>query len=214
MPSHTVQQGESIDSIARQHKVRADAIWDAPENRELRERRRHDARVLFENDEVFIPVVEPKRVAASTGRYHEFVHAVRLAPVRIRFTSASGATRNVPCKVTADSHGEEFDAFVESDGILRLEVPPETTQLDVRLWPDTAAERAYCFKLRHLDPVDEIRGVQQRLNNLGFRCGEPDGSLNDPTRAAIRSYQRSHGLEVSGEVDAATTDSLRRNHGT
>ena len=47
MPNHQAQQGETISRIAAAHGMSFDAVWNAPENTELRETR-PDPNVLFE----------------------------------------------------------------------------------------------------------------------------------------------------------------------
>jgi N-acetylmuramoyl-L-alanine amidase len=59
-----------------------------------------------------------------------------------------------------------------------------------------------------MDPADEVSGVQARLNNLGFDCGEPDGVLDDDTKSAVRAFQVLFGLEPSGEIDDAFREKL------
>lgn len=54
------------------------------------------------------------------------------------------------------------------------------------------------------------REAQERLNALGYNVGTPDGSIGPRTAAAIRSFQSSKGLKVTGQLDAATLDALSR----
>ena len=46
--------------------------------------------------------------------------------------------------------------------------------------------------------------VEQRLRVLGMRPGSVDGNINDDTRKAVRRFQRSVGLPVTGYVTRAT----------
>ncbi|MEM5769249.1 MAG: TonB family protein [Bacillota bacterium] len=54
----------------------------------------------------------------------------------------------------------------------------------------------------------EIYEVQQKLNDLGFDSGEPDGTMNDRTKTAIMGFQRSKGLEPHGRLDQQTLEAL------
>ena len=54
-----------------------------------------------------------------------------------------------------------------------------------------------------LNPITRIL-VEQRLRVLGLRPGKVDGKINDDTRAALRRFQRSSGLPVTGYVTRAT----------
>ncbi|MEM9195930.1 MAG: peptidoglycan-binding protein, partial [Myxococcota bacterium] len=212
MPMHTVQQGETISTIARQFKVPVPAVWDAPENAELRERRT-DPSVLFEGDQVFVPDdIPPKEAAARTGRIHYFRYVPKKMPFHARFED-SGAPRGwlrVLCSVDG---GAEEEATLDSEGMLTVEIPIDASEVVVRIHPDTDHEEQVTFTLRHLDPHVETRGLQQRLNNLAFEPGAEDHEFGERTEAAISLYQASEGLERNGQLDEPTMRALHRRHG-
>lgn len=54
-----------------------------------------------------------------------------------------------------------------------------------------------------VNPITRIL-VEQRLRALGLRPGSVDGNFNDDTRTAVRRFQRSAGLPVTGYVTRAT----------
>lgn len=51
--------------------------------------------------------------------------------------------------------------------------------------------------------------VQRALKRRGYYYGSVDGDIGSGSRAAIRSYQRDHGLSISGRIDSALLRSLR-----
>jgi peptidoglycan hydrolase-like protein with peptidoglycan-binding domain len=53
-----------------------------------------------------------------------------------------------------------------------------------------------------------IREMQHRLNARGFHVGTPDGILGPKTRAALREFQRSENLEVTGQPNPRTLAAL------
>jgi hypothetical protein len=55
---------------------------------------------------------------------------------------------------------------------------------------------------------DLIRQVQERLQAVGFTPGAPDGALGPKTQEALRWFQNTKGLVVTGEPDARTLDAL------
>jgi peptidoglycan hydrolase-like protein with peptidoglycan-binding domain len=50
--------------------------------------------------------------------------------------------------------------------------------------------------------------VQERLKTAGFYPGPVDGFLGPRTRDALRRFQETKGLEVTGEADKATRKAL------
>lgn len=53
-----------------------------------------------------------------------------------------------------------------------------------------------------------VRMLQEKLNDEGYDCGEPDGLIGPKTRAAIRKFREDHGLSVSEEIDRELLDTL------
>ena len=50
--------------------------------------------------------------------------------------------------------------------------------------------------------------LQERLNALGYNCGAVDGINGSKTQAAIKAYQRAHGLVADGIVGVKTWSKL------
>ncbi|GKS89625.1 peptidoglycan-binding domain-containing protein [Acidovorax sp. SUPP2539] len=57
-------------------------------------------------------------------------------------------------------------------------------------------------------PAMSVREAQERLNALGYNVGTPDGAAGARTATALRNFQKSKGLPITGRVDAATADAL------
>lgn len=53
-----------------------------------------------------------------------------------------------------------------------------------------------------------VQLLQQRLAALGYEVGPIDGIIGESTKTAIRQFQRSNGLEVTGEINAALAMAL------
>src|SRR5919109_288155 len=53
-----------------------------------------------------------------------------------------------------------------------------------------------------------IESVQQALKDQGFYYGEVTGEMNANLTAAIRRYQIRNGLQVNGELNSETLQSL------
>ncbi len=55
-----------------------------------------------------------------------------------------------------------------------------------------------------------VKETQTLLGQLGFDAGTPDGSMGPRTRTAIVNFQKSNGLDATGEVDQALVIQLQR----
>ncbi|MFW2440135.1 MAG: peptidoglycan-binding domain-containing protein, partial [Arenicellales bacterium] len=49
---------------------------------------------------------------------------------------------------------------------------------------------------------DEVKSIQNMLNNLGNDAGPSDGIMGSKTREAIKLYQQDHGLPVTGNLSS------------
>lgn len=54
--------------------------------------------------------------------------------------------------------------------------------------------------ITHREGAGRVRDVQKLLRKLGHNPGDIDGYVGRDTRAAIRSFQEAHGIEVTGEL--------------
>ena len=59
------------------------------------------------------------------------------------------------------------------------------------------------------DKKKTIRFSQYDLTNLGLYDGKADGIIGPKTRAALRKYQQTLGLPLTGELDEVTRESLQ-----
>jgi hypothetical protein len=67
-----------------------------------------------------------------------------------------------------------------------------------------AAESAAAGSNAPAAAADPVREAQRRLNAAGFDAGPVDGIVGPRTERALIKYQAANGLEVTGELDAAT----------
>ena len=73
-------------------------------------------------------------------------------------------------------------------------------------------DEIYQIHLGHLHPKDDLAGVQQRLMNLGYFTGEPDGKTSPEMEEALQTYQEAKGLSITGEADEDTMTALEDEH--
>ena len=108
-----------------------------------------------------------------------------------------------------DIDGTTTKGTLDGNGILEQFIPPNAKGGRVMF---NGGKEIIPIRIGHLNPVDEVSGAQQRLNNLGFRCGSEDGDLDNATKAALLAFQQAHGLNPTGELDAATKGKLSELH--
>ncbi len=68
---HAVRQGECINSLAERYGFFPDTLWDAAENKDLRELR-EDPNILQPGDVVHIPDLTPREESGGTDELHRF----------------------------------------------------------------------------------------------------------------------------------------------
>lgn len=56
-----------------------------------------------------------------------------------------------------------------------------------------------------------IKEVQDVLKSLGLYQGAVNGTFGNQTERAVRDYQRTHNLSVTGKLDRATIESILAN---
>ncbi len=75
----------------------------------------------------------------------------------------------------------------------------------------THVDRVFTYRkiaMSNGDSGTEVRQVQQRLIDLGYWLGTPDGNFGSLTVQAIMAFQKYEGLNPSGTADAVTQERL------
>jgi N-acetylmuramoyl-L-alanine amidase len=211
---HTVQQGECISSIAKLYRIADPSkIYSHPDNAALRQKRA-DPNLLFPGDEVAIPF-ETRQENRAIDSKHRFRVGAQPTMLRLIILNEDGqpvADKNYSLSVD----GQQVEGRTRPNGLIEHEIAADAQRGELRVQlDDPAYGTVYTWSLQigFLDPIDELSGVQARLNNLGFDSGEVDG-LNGPrTRAAVKSFQKKHGLVVDGIAGPKTKAQLKRVYG-
>jgi N-acetylmuramoyl-L-alanine amidase len=210
MPIHRVQQGDTILKLAHEHKIGWARIWNHPNNEALRAKR-YDPNILLPGDEVFVPPVEVGVRSASTGLTHKF----QLKSPPYFFVLYLRDERGEPfanVKYVLKVGGATFSGKTTPEGRIAHEVDPTAREGTLEYWDPADPEVPTKWKLAigGLDPVDDVRGVQTTLLNLGYTPGPATGSMNEKTKSALKDFQRHIGIEnPTGEMDDRTRAALR-----
>lgn len=216
MPIVTVVAGDCIVSIAAAQGFRAETLWNHGENAALKALRGNPM-VLHQGDKVFIPEREDKQVEKPAGATHRFVfRAMPVTKLEVQLFDFMGEPRaNMPCIVDIDGELREGRS-TDGDGFIREPISPLARTARIRFTGDDLPpwdEEWLEFDLGHVDPIDTVTGVQQRLLNLGAPAQQVTGDMDERTQRSLRWLQRQHGLPVTGENDGATLAKLLEEHG-
>lgn len=208
MRMHTVRAGECLASIAHQYGVPWRKVYEHPDNAEFR-KLRPNPNVIYESDRVVIPDRDEKTVFAATGRTHRFVV---LKPPKWVFRLAmkddeGNPIAGIPFELQMTGHATA-SGKTKADGLIEIPIPAHVREGTLRFLGEI-----FAVHFGMLDPVWRVKGIQARLNNLGFNAGAVDGIVGARTRKAIYAFQRAHAdLQATGEIDDATRRLLLEMH--
>jgi len=201
------EQGECLESIAAGTGFFWKTLWEAPENKELRDKRQEPT-ALLPGDGVFIPELRIKHESRPTEKRHRFTRKGIPARLRVVLRDADGNPRaGVDYRVVID--GVEQTGATDGDGVVDVPLPPHAQEGVLHV----GEGEEYQLSLRQLDPATEPTGLQARLRNLGYYFGPIDGILGSLSRTALAAFQRDHGLNPTGKIDAESIDKLKEVHG-
>jgi hypothetical protein len=208
MAKYNVEQGDCISSIAYEHGLFWETVWNHAENSQLKQKRK-DPNVLYPGDEVFIPDKEEKQESCSCEKKHRFRR--KGIPTKLRMQILKNGKPRANASYILDIDGEVSHGTLDSKGILDKTIPSNAQKAHLQVGLD---HQTFEIALGGLDPIDEISGVQVRLNNLGYSVGEPSGTINEKTRSGIKLFQKVNGLSETGLIDSSTRSKLQQLHGS
>ena len=203
--NYQVKAGDCIGSIAFEHGFFADTVWNHPSNKQLKEKRK-DPNTLCQGDVVFVPDLRQKTVSRPTHQMHRF--QLKNAPALLSLQMFDEDQFRASQDYELEIDGVKFTGKTDSEGVLRVSILPNARKGKLIIGPDKAE---FDLQLGQVEPPTEIRGVQARLNNLGFEC-HATGKIDDDTQRALRGFQRACQLEETGEIDDATRQKLDELH--
>jgi len=197
MPFHDIKQGETLIALAVKSGLESwKDILDAPENADLK-KKRTDPGILMPGDKVFIPNRVMRHEPSAIDAKHPFKISRPTAWLRLAVKDANGAA------LAGKKYELSVDSIVTSgsvpaDGVIERAVPVDADSGTLTVWLDDTTTEEWSLRIGYMDPLDETSGVEARLANLGFDCGDLESS--------IRAFQERLGLDVTGTAD----DALRK----
>jgi hypothetical protein len=208
---YEVQPGDCVLTIAENAGLLWKTVWEHPNNSELQQKRK-DPNVLLPGDVVAVPNKTLKEVDKPTDAAHKFVRKGIPAKLKLRLLQEDKPRAGIAYLFKVDS--DIFEGKTDSEGYVSVRIPPGAQKGKlILLGKDRQPAEEYDIQLGHLDPHDELVGVQKRLQNLGFNC-TPTGEMDDATKAAVSQFRAKHNLEQSEEIDDQLKKQLKAVHGS
>jgi len=211
MLRYKVREGDCISSIAYRFNLHPDTIWNDPANAELKAKRK-DLNTLFPGDVLELRRKEMKDQPISTGQRHRFRKKAGHTKLVFQMLDADGEPR-VGTKYVVEIGQELFSGKTDGDGKIQILVRPNAKRGKLCFDVDGDKPEEYDLEIGALVPISEIEGVQERLNNLGFDCGDVDGIFDTETEQALRVFQAAYDLSPTGAIDDETLAKLEEIHG-
>lgn len=208
---YRVQPGDCISSISKRYGMHWETVWNDPENQGLKDKRQ-DPNVLFPGDIVQIRKNETKQEPCAPEEIHRFRALGQPSMLRLRLMNPDETPRaNEKYKLTCGER--EFEGTTDPEGKLEHPVPNLAKKAILCVGNDPKAQDQFELKIGQIDPIAEVRGAQQRLNNLGFDPGPIDGIMGPKTQAGIKAFQKREEMDETGQLDQETAAKLVEEHG-
>ena len=199
--NYQVKQGDCIYSIAYDRGFFGDTIWDHPNNKDLKDKRTNP-NVLLPGDNVYIPDKRLREYSETTNQVYKYKCKNTPKELRIQLKFLETPLKDV--EYTLDIDGKEQKGKTDGEGWLKQKIVPNAKTAKLKL----ADGIEFDLRLGHLDPSDELAGVQERLQTLGLYAGPISGKHDEETKASLKVFQLTHDLEATGEADENTKKSL------
>lgn len=207
---YVIRAGDFLDKLAFSRGFDAEEVWNHPKNEELKSKR-PDPNILEPGDVLYVPEPDPQTAKVNGGGSNEYAADVPRATISLQLLIAGQPLADAECKV----EGVEIDPppKTDGDGKISFEVPVITREVTL-----VFEERGYRFHvlIGDMDPHDGVAGGKKRLAHLGYIGADLEAfgdGADEIVAAAVRRFQEEKGIEVTGELDAATLDALRDAHG-
>lgn len=207
---YVIRPGDCVSKIAKETGHFWATIWEDPANAELRSVRQ-DPNVLMPQDRVTVPDLREKAEDCATEQRHRFRRRGEPARLRLQFMRGEEPRADEDYQIVVD--GEIHTGQTDDEGQVEVPIPGNACGGKILIGSGDDQDE-FQLQLGHLAPATEVEGVQARLNNLSYDCGNVDGELGPKTKSALARFQHDHQLPETGRPDQETRDKLKEVHGS
>jgi hypothetical protein len=195
---YVICQGDYLSKLADQFGFDADAVWNDPQNADLK-KLRPNPNILFPSDVLQVPGAAPTVTHdLTTGATNTFTRNPPTVVITVKFTDDSLASQPYTVQELAELTGLTTDA----SGTLSFTAP---VTLEIATVVFTASGTTCPINVGHLDPIDTLSGIFHRLRHLGF-VDISDSVDLDTIRMALRDFKRAQAGGSSASPDSTDGD--------
>ncbi len=202
MQPYVIRQGDYLLSLAYRFGFDVDTVWNDPKNAQLRQLRSSPS-ILWPTDVLYIPDqnVPPAMQTVTTGTTNTFVTDVPTLSVTQQFVGSEATTYSSRAYIV-----QELDQLTglttDEKGIATFQAP---VTLDAATVQFTDTGESWVLHIGHLDPINTLSGIFQRLQHLNYVAGSAtfDPTSLDLMRAGLRALNAS----AAGASDTASITS-------
>jgi len=194
---YKVEQGDTIDSIARRFHLLPASIWDDPKNKDLKDKRKNP-NTLLRGDIVHLKKNGQKKILAPGKQKHKFKSKSFKSTLKLVFLDDDKPRKNADYVLKIDDK-PSIKGKTNSQGVIEEKVSAKSRKARL-IFLDS--DETYWMQIGFLDPADTVSGIQGRLTNLGYGPGPIDGDMGAQTRSAVRRFQKDNKLDLISDEDA------------
>ncbi len=205
---YVVRQGDYLAKLAYQFGCEPSAIWDHPDNAELRALRGGEGELLYPGDLLVIPAAEPREVGVQSGTSNDYAADVPRVDVVVKLVFGADPFANEDFEV--QGLGDCQKGTTDGEGKLTFKAPVSARTATIILtrlnWP-------LQVMIGDMDPLAEPLGVMKRLFQLGYLDELRSTDDVEYLAVGLKAFQSAHGLPETGELDEPTKSALQERYG-
>jgi len=214
MTTHKIKTGECFSSLAEKYGFHeADALYSHADNATLKAKRKNP-NLLVTNDRVTIPDKTSKKESCADSAKHRFKAKGIHTHLRLLLEDFQGNALGTKA-YALEIGNDKFEGKTKSDGLVDHLVLAASTDGTLTVWLGADKKKSIIWPLEigFLEPHDTNKGVQARLNNLGYTCGKEDGIVGPNTKSAIKVFKKNNGLADDDTLDDTTRNKIKDVYG-
>ncbi len=214
MTKHKVKQGDCLSSLAKQYGFHDPSIIYSHAKNSALKTKRKNLHVLKKGDVVQLPDKENKKKSIADGEKHTFVAKGLITEFKLLIEDFDGTPLGGK-KYLLNIQDILHEGTTTGAGLVENKIDASATKGKLTVWLDSEKTQSIMWPLNigFLDPHEENSGVQARLNNLGYDCGEVDGDIGDKAKLAIKAFKTRNGLNKDDVVDDITKNKIKEVYG-